>query len=89
MKSLQLYLTVYWGRYKKLPDKCVTTQGVPYDYHSIMHNSCLFASKNGSPTLLPLVSMDTNEVGVAKLPSEYDYLHINLLYCGGERKWKF
>ena len=89
MNLLQLYLTDYWERYKKLSEKCVTTQGVPYDYHSIMHYSCFFGSKNSWPTLLPLVSMDTKEVGVAELPSEYDYLHINLLYCGGERKWKF
>ena len=75
--------------YEKLSPKCITTQGVPYDYYSIMHYTCYTGSKNQLPTMLPQVAGITDQVGMGELPSEYDYLHINLLYCGGERRLKF
>lgn len=57
-----------------------TSQGVPYDYHSIMHYCQNKYSANGMPTIIPLqegATLDENS------PSASDFLHINLLYCGG------
>lgn len=65
----------------------LTTQGVPYDYKSIMHYEYLAASKNSQPTMEPLnPNITLEDLGSALAPTEYDYLHLNLLYCQGNVK---
>lgn len=65
----------------------VTPQGVPYDYHSVMHFDSLQYSLDGTtPTIIPLFSHAHPDIlGQADSPTHYDYLHVNILYCGGER----
>ena len=61
------------------------TQGLPYDIHSIMHFSSFACSVNGRPTMTLhphgyLLPTQTKQ----DMPTVYDYLHINLLYCHGK-----
>ena len=67
----------------KVDDACA--QGLPYDIHSIMHFTSFACSVNGraTMTLHPhgyLLPMRTEQ----HMPTVYDYLHINLLYCHGK-----
>lgn len=42
-------------------------------------------SKNNNPVIVPLnSSIRPQDIGYTDEPTELDYLHINLLYCGGE-----
>ena len=63
------------------------TQNVPYEFKSIMHYDAFAASINDSePTIIPFpwYNVSLHELGSSTVPTEYDYLHINLLYCEGE-----
>ena len=75
--------TDHWNDFTK--ENGLSTQGVPYDYASIMHYGEFTSSKNGQRTILPLGNI-TQQVflGQSQYPTEYDYLHVNLLYCKGE-----
>ena len=72
-----------------MSDAC--SQLLPYDIYSIMHYGSYSASANGMPTLLHYSSphnQDTAElvkVNMTRVPSKYDYLHLNLLYCEGRQ----
>lgn len=64
-----------------------TTQNLPYDYKSVMHFKCDdLDSRRGLNTL---ARISTNRkrpetlIRVSDTPTQLDYLHINLLYCGG------
>ena len=71
--------------FKKLKD--ISTQNVPYDYHSIMHFISKLHPVTGEPTIVSLMAgLNASDLGSALLPTEYDYLHINLLYCEGEQR---
>ncbi len=59
-----------------------TTQGVPYDYDSLMHYGAYAFTRNGGPTIEPLnsgVSLDA--LGQRSGFSTYDLEHVNVLYC--------
>ena len=65
-------------------DKYTTTsQGVPYDYASIMHFTKKQFSSNGNPTLVPKATKQTR-LGGANCPTFLDYFHVILLYCEGK-----
>ena len=61
-----------------------TNQGLPYDFSSIMHfQHNAFAYPNQS-TLEPLSGeIPKEELGRSVTGTEFDFLHINLLYCQG------
>ena len=61
-----------------------TTQGLPYDFSSIVHfQHYLFAYPHQS-TLEPLcLRIPKEELGSSVTGTEFDFLHINLLYCQG------
>ncbi len=62
----------------------VDTQGVAYDYDSIMHYEHLAFSRNGHPTIRPLaVNVLSSRLGQRNGFSRGDLDHINALYCGG------
>lgn len=44
------------SNFKKYSSARITDYGVPYDYGSIMHYSTHAFSRNGKPTIMPLVS---------------------------------
>ena len=62
-----------------------TTQSLPYDFESVMHFPYnLFSYKESAPTIvpksqdIPLISLGKSNTG-----TDLDFLHVNLLYCGG------
>ena len=63
-----------------------TTQGVPYDYMSVMHFSKMQFSSNGNPTLEPKANKQIHVGGLVR-PSTLDYFHIVLLYCEGKHNF--
>ena len=68
----------------------ISTQGLPYDYDSIMHYDAYAFSSNDEPTLRPLDSMVAlDRLGQRARLSEHDKEHIRLLYpsefCHGYR----
>lgn len=71
------------SQFHQLP-MTIISQGLPYDFESVMHYTSKASSKNGRSTLLPKDSnIPPQLLGNAQVPTTYDYLHINLLYCGG------
>ena len=60
-----------------------TTQGVPYDYKSIMHFMETQFSVNGNATLQLLTTKEAH-MGARDYPNHLDYFHITLLYCEGK-----
>ena len=65
-----------------------TTQGIPYDYDSIMHyEAYAFSRDRTQPTIEPV----NNNVSLSRLGqrrgfSELDLHHVNVLYCGGREE---
>ena len=71
----------------KLSTRRVTTQGVEYDYASIMHYSAYAFSRNRRPTIEAKDrSVSSSALGQRSRLSEKDLQHIAALYCNtGER----
>lgn len=70
------------GNFLKLSSSQVTTQGVPYDFSSIMHYSAYAFSRNGKPTILPKdKSISLGTLGQRTRLSTKDLQHIKALYC--------
>ena len=68
-------------------NQLASTQGLPYDYKSIMHYPCTaYVRKDrGSFSIIPVnSSIPPRLLGSSIEPTEYDFLHINLVYCGGK-----
>lgn len=60
-----------------------TTQGIEYDFSSLMHYDAYAFSRNGRPTIEPLdsdISLDT--LGQRRDFSTSDLKHVSTLYCG-------
>ena len=65
------------------------TQNLPYDSMSFMHFDHSKYSENGGDTLQGSQDiLDFLYFGLRKVPNKLDYLHINLLYCGGKQQWR-
>ena len=63
-----------------------TSQGLPYDLESIMHfkHNKLSVSE-GISTILPQnVYLPSSILGISESGTNLDFLHVNILYCGGK-----
>ena len=62
-----------------------TSQGLPYDFSSIMHFRHLAFSRDGhKSTIIPRSrTISKTFLGSSATPTDLDFLHLNLLYCGG------
>ena len=69
------------GEFDILDDN-TSTQGMPYEYRSIMHPTvCSFGKGRNKQTIVPLNIRGTcSDTGY---PTVLDVLHINILYCEG------
>ena len=63
-----------------------TTQQLPYDFESIMHfQHNAFSINPSKSTLIPISpGVSFNQMGTSKNGTTLDFLHVKLLYCGGE-----
>lgn len=70
------------ANFYKLSTGHVKTQGITYDYGSVMHYSAYAFSRNGRPTIEPKDGSVRNSVlGQRQGFSSKDIEHINVLYC--------
>ena len=70
--------------FNRLSTSHVKTQGVNYDYYSIMHYHAYAFSRNGRPTIEPKdQSVRSSSLGQRAGLSSRDIEHINTLYCSG------
>lgn len=70
--------------FNKLSTELVKTQGVTYDYNSVMHYSAYAFSRNGRPTIEPKDrSVRSSSLGQRAGLSNKDIQHANALYCTG------
>ena len=61
----------------------VTTQGIAYDFNSLMHYDAYAFSYNGEPTIEPVdPDISRDSMGQREGMSAGDLQHINTLYCG-------
>lgn len=78
------------SNFVKLSSTVATTNGVPYDYRSIMHYSAYAFSYNGQPTIDTLNGVSRSQLGQRNGFSAYDLSHVQELYCSPtERKYIF
>ena len=70
--------------FMRLGSELVKTQGVQYDYHSVMHYSGYAFSRNGRPTIEPKDrSVRSSSLGQRVGLSSRDIQHVLTLYCTG------
>ena len=63
-----------------------TFQGVPYDFRSIMHirHNAFSNEIHCTSTVVPCnLTIPSSELGNSYIGTDFDFLHINLLYCQG------
>lgn len=82
-----LILIGYEKQFQKL--NSLSTQGIPYEYGSIMHYTTREYSLSGARTIVPLnanVDLGVTQLGLMNglYPTDYDFFHINLLYGEGK-----
>ena len=64
-----------------LDENIASTQGIPYDYKSVMHLGYTAFAKSREKTILPLKYND--RLTHVTTPTFLDFFHVNILYCGG------
>ena len=77
-----LFIAGVESNFEKVSSSFATTQGVPYDYGSIMHYDAYAFSRNTLPTIQPLSSnIPLSALGQRNGFSASDIEHVNALYC--------
>ena len=77
---------VHVGYEKKFAiESASTSQGLPYEFESVMHFRHYEYSRNFRATILPgfFEYISPLQLGSSTVGTELDFLHIRLLYCGG------
>ena len=70
------------SNFDKVSSAFVTTQGVPYDFQSLMHYGPYSFTRNGRPTIEPRdPSVSLSSLGQRNGFSQRDLTHVNVLYC--------
>ena len=63
-----------------------TSQGLPYDFESVMHfRQNALSTRPKKNTIIPKsTEIPSSRLGTSINGTILDFLHVNLLYCGGE-----
>ena len=61
----------------------ISTQGMAYDYKSVMHPGLYAFAKGKHKTIVPLNS--TGHLYRERYPTALDIFHIKIMYCEGNR----
>ena len=70
------------SNFGKISSRIASTQGIAYDYYSIMHYNAWAFSRNGRATIIPLdKSVSKRDLGQRNTFTSKDLQHINALYC--------
>ena len=71
--------------FRKLSLTTASTQGIPYDYRSLMHYRHHAFSRNGHSTITPIKSgVNPEDLGQRNGFTDSDVRHVNALYGCGE-----
>ncbi len=71
----------YASNFQKLPSEFVSTQGIEYDYESVMHYPrTAFVAEAGKQTITP-IKETTVTIGQRSGLSQSDINHVKALYC--------
>ena len=67
-------------------ERYASSQNLPYDFHSIMHfRHNQYAYRSEQSTIIPKNDALSKDIlGSSDSPTALDFLHINLVYCGGK-----
>ena len=78
----------YESNFQAITNRHSTTQGIPYDYDSIMHyEAYAFSRDRNQPTIEPVnQNVSLSRLGQRRGFSELDLHHVNVLYCGGREE---
>ena len=80
--SLSCHTSGVESNFDKVSSAFVTTQGVPYDFQSLMHYGPYSFTRNGRPTIEPRdPSVSLSSLGQRNGFSQRDLTHVNVLYC--------
>ena len=79
------YICTDAEKYFEMEQQAIS-QGLPYDYESVMHfRHNEFSLDNQSSTLVPKKErISLESLGRSLAGTDLDYLHLNLLYCDGK-----
>lgn len=70
------------GNFEVVSTAFATTQGVEYDFSSLMHYDAYAFTRNGEPTIEPLdSSIPLDSLGQRREFSTGDLKHVKTLYC--------
>ena len=78
---LTLFTGHHWQFY--ILDENVSTQGIMYDYQSVMHLGYKAFGKKHLRTITPLKYKAVRGNSNYMYPTVYDFHHLNVLYCKG------
>ena len=82
MPMFLFYVIGFEDQFSRLSTQDVTTNGIDYDYYSIMHYNAYAFSRNGQPTITPIdKNINVNELGQRRTLTENDLKHIERVYC--------
>ncbi|KAI6652842.1 Zinc metalloproteinase nas-14-like [Oopsacas minuta] len=73
------------SNFERVSSDVATTQGLPYDFGSIMHYRDTAFTSNGQRTITTLDPANQNLIGQRDTLSDTDMEHVNILYSCGER----
>lgn len=80
-----MYLLIIYkgtsGNFDKVSQSAATTQGITYDFRSIMHYDAYAFSSNGRPTIEPRnTGVKLSRIGQREGFTDLDLQHVNILY---------
>ena len=79
-----LFAPAFWDQFSRLRSTNIITNGIGYDYYSVMHYSAYTFSRYGAPTIIPKdSSVRLGDLGLQQSFSDKDLQHVNIVYCGG------